>query len=47
MEQVGEMTLGTGPTSGLIVSEDGYVISSSFNFLSKPVSILVTLADGR
>ena len=47
LEQVGEVTLGTGPTSGLIVSGDGFVISSSFNFVSKPASILVTLADGR
>lgn len=47
LEQVGEMTLGTGPTSGVIVSEDGFVISSSFNFLSKPASILVTLANGQ
>ena len=47
LEQVGEVTLGTGPTSGLVVSEDGFVISSSFNFVSKPASILVTLADGR
>jgi len=47
LEQVGEVLLGTGPTSGLIVSDDGYIISSSFNFASKPASILVTLADGR
>lgn len=47
LEQVGEVLLGTGPTSGVIVSDDGYIISSSFNFASKPVSILVTLADGR
>ncbi|MEK6259575.1 MAG: PDZ domain-containing protein [Planctomycetota bacterium] len=47
LEQVGEVTLGTGPTSGLVVSENGFVISSSFNFVSKPASILVTLADGR
>lgn len=47
LEQVGEVLLGTGPTSGLVVSEDGFIISSSFNFISKPASILVTLADGR
>ncbi len=47
LEQVGEVTLGTGPTSGVVMSEDGFVISSSFNFVSKPASILVTLADGR
>lgn len=47
LEQVGDIALGTGPTSGVVVSEDGFVISSSFNFISKPASILVTLADGR
>lgn len=47
LEQIGEVTLGTGPTSGVVVTEDGFVISSSFNFVSKPASILVTLADGR
>ncbi len=46
--QQGRSTLlfGSGPTTGLIVSEDGYVISSAFNFAQKPTSILVGLADG-
>jgi serine protease Do len=35
--------LGTGPTTGLTVHADGYVISSAFNFASKPSSILVTV----
>jgi S1-C subfamily serine protease len=35
--------LGTGPTTGLIVHEDGYVISSAFNFANKPQSILVAV----
>ncbi|HZT81416.1 MAG TPA: PDZ domain-containing protein [Gemmataceae bacterium] len=35
--------LGTGPTTGLIVHADGYVISSAFNFASKPQSILVAV----
>ncbi len=47
LEQVGEVLLGTGPTSGIIVSADGFIISSTFNFVSKPATILVTLADGR
>jgi serine protease Do len=46
LERVGQMLLGTGPTTGLAVAEDGYVISSAFNFVQKPASILVTLADG-
>src|SRR5690606_23272656 len=36
-----------GPTTGVIVSEDGYIISSSFNFVSKPSSIVVRMPDGR
>ncbi len=46
LERVGELLVGTGPTTGLIVSPDGLVVSSAFNFVQKPDSILVTLADG-
>ncbi|MHB1156413.1 MAG: S1C family serine protease [Phycisphaerales bacterium] len=38
---------GEGPTTGLIVSADGYVLTSTFNFIRKPRIITVTLADGR
>src|SRR5258708_18218226 len=34
---------GFGPTTGLVVSADGYVISSAFNFATKPTAIFVTL----
>jgi serine protease Do len=47
LERVGKLLVGTGPTTGLVVSEDGYVISSAFNFAQKPTSILVTLASGK
>lgn len=47
LAQVDDVLLATGPTSGVVVSADGYIISSSFNFISKPTSILVTLPDGR
>src|SRR5688572_11468256 len=47
LEQVGKLLVGTGPTTGLVVSADGYIISSAFNFVQKPASILVSLADGR
>jgi serine protease Do len=30
-----------GPTTGVIVSEDGYIISSAFNFINNPNTILV------
>ncbi len=47
LDRIGRVLTGTGPTTGLVVSADGYVISSSFNFASKPASVLVTLLDGR
>jgi S1-C subfamily serine protease/predicted esterase len=34
---------GVGPTTGLIISSDGYVISSAFNFANKPTAIFVTV----
>ncbi|RLS57203.1 MAG: PDZ domain-containing protein [Planctomycetota bacterium] len=46
-DMVGELIAGTGPTTGVVVSPDGEIITSSFNFAAKPSSILVTLADGR
>lgn len=47
VDLVGKVLTGTGPTTGVVVSADGYIISSSFNFISKPASILVQLPDGR
>lgn len=47
LDRVGQLLTGTGPTTGVVVSPDGYITSSSFNFISKPASILVTLSDGR
>jgi serine protease Do len=43
---IGDMLVGTGPTTGLVVSSDGYIVSSAFNFIQKPTQILVDLADG-
>ncbi|MEK6236647.1 MAG: PDZ domain-containing protein, partial [Planctomycetales bacterium] len=40
------MRVGAGPTTGLVVSADGYIISSAFNFVQKPTRILVGLPDG-
>ena len=40
------MLVGTGPTTGLIVSSDGYIITSAFNFVQKPTQIIVDLPDG-
>ena len=37
---------GEGPTTGLVIDRDGYILSSAFNFANKPASILVHLPDG-
>lgn len=47
LEKVGNVTISEGPTTGVIVSADGYIVSSSFNFIQKPASILVTLPSGK
>ena len=36
-----------GPTTGLVYTADGLIITSSFNFVRDPSVITVTLADGR
>jgi serine protease Do len=38
---------GDGPTTGLIVSSDGFIATSTFNFIEQPPVIVVTLRDGR
>jgi serine protease Do len=45
-EKVGKLLVGTAPTTGLIVSADGYIVSSAFSFAQQPDSILVTLPNG-
>lgn len=47
VDRVGEVFTATGPTTGVVVSEDGLVVSSAFNFIGRPSSILVELPDGR
>ncbi len=47
LDLVGQVLTGTGPTTGVVVSEDGYIITSSFNFVSNPSSVLVQLQDER
>jgi len=39
--------VGQGPTTGIIITSDGLMITSSFNFVRKPTIITVTLSDGR
>lgn len=38
---------GVGPTTGLIVSADGYIISSAFNFANKPTAIHVSIPGSQ
>ncbi len=42
---VDDVLTGTGPTTGVILTEDGYLITSSFNFASNPATVLVTLPE--
>ena len=46
-ERIGETQVSQGPATGLIVSSDGYIVSSAFNFAQRPSSILVSLPDGK
>ncbi len=43
VDRVGDLQIGAGPTTGLIVSPNGYIVASDFNFATRPESILVTL----
>ncbi len=45
VDLIGKLLTSTGPTTGVVVREDGYIITSSFNFISKPASIIVTLPN--
>ena len=45
-ERVEGVLFGAGPTTGLVVDPDGYIISSAFNFVNKPSTILVRLPGG-
>ncbi|MEX2316362.1 MAG: PDZ domain-containing protein [Pirellulales bacterium] len=47
LDAVDETPLVDGPTTGLVISADGYIISSAFNFVQQPSSILVSLASGK
>jgi len=47
LESIGRMRLGTGPTSGLIISPEGYIVSSAFNFIGKPTQVIVQLGSKK
>ena len=41
------MRKGVGPTTGLVVAPDGYVVSSAFNFANKPSAVFVAIPGRR
>ena len=47
LEEVDRTLLPDGPTTGLVISPDGWILSSAFNFAQQPASILVTFASGE
>jgi len=47
LERVGQELVAEGPTTGTIVSSDGWIISSLFSFRAQPASILVSLPNGK
>jgi serine protease Do len=38
---------GEGPTTGLVISSDGFIVTSTFNFIRKPPIIAVRLPSGE
>ncbi|HUE74612.1 MAG TPA: trypsin-like peptidase domain-containing protein [Pirellulaceae bacterium] len=38
---------GDGPTTGVVISSDGHILTSTYNFLRKPPVITVRFADGQ
>jgi len=46
LERAEHGALGSGATTGLVVDKEGFIVSSAFNFLGKPTSILVRLPGG-
>jgi len=42
-----DFAVADGPTTGVVYSADGYIVTSSFNFVLEPLVTWVTLADGR
>ena len=43
---IGDWLAGSGPTTGVVVGADGWIITNSFHFASNPASVLVVMPDG-
>lgn len=46
-ERIGQVTLASGPATGVILSSDGYVVTSQYRFDPAPATVIALLADGR
>lgn len=46
-ERVGDVSLASGPSTGVILSADGYVVTSRYRFDPAPATVVALLADGR
>ncbi len=46
-ERVDGVTMAEGPTTGVVLSSDGYVVTSLYRFVPPPVTVLAILADGK
>ncbi len=47
LNEVDHTLLSDGPTTGLVISSDGWILASAFNFVQQPASILVTFSSGE
>jgi len=47
VDVIGEMVAAAGPTTGVIVDPEGWIITSSFNFAAQPASVFVTTAENQ
>ncbi|HEY4233969.1 MAG TPA: S1C family serine protease, partial [Lacipirellulaceae bacterium] len=47
LEEVDRTLMPDGPTTGVVISSEGWIVSSAFNFIQPPASILVTFANGE
>ena len=46
-ERVDDVTLASGPATGIILSPDGYVVTSRYRFDPAPATVVAILDDGR
>lgn len=46
LDRVGDQNVADGPTTGTILTSDGWIISSLHSFRQQPASVLINLPDG-